>query len=199
MGISASLALLPALAVTVTGVLLIVLRARRRRMVVLGIQYLCVAWLVTLDLPMGVALARLTAGVVATAILSVSVLSVQREAVGAGVSGRQPHALTWVAGGLVGVACLALGSSGWGGLPGVGRATTIGSTALLGLGLLQVGMADTSLRVGLGLLTAVSGFELVYGELEPSLAVTALLGSVHIGIALVVSYLLRGLPADGEE
>ncbi len=67
----------------------------------------------------------------------------------------------------------------------------MGSTILMGLGLLQVSFSDSTLRVGTGLMTLVSGFEIVYGSIEPSLAVLSLLGSLHLGFALVLSYQLH--------
>jgi hypothetical protein len=39
-------------------------------------------------------------------------------------------------------------------------------------------------------LTVLSGFEIAYASVEPSLAVLALLAMVHIGISLIVSYLV---------
>jgi hypothetical protein len=73
----------------------------------------------------------------------------------------------------------------------------------MGLGLLQIGITEEPLRVGAGLLTLLSGFEIAYSSIEPSLAVVALLAAVHLGIALVVSYLLlvvrdeRPIPEGG--
>jgi hypothetical protein len=47
-------------------------------------------------------------------------------------------------------------------------------------------------------MTLLSGFEIVYGLIEPSLAVLALIASIHIGLALVASYLglISGTPEE---
>jgi hypothetical protein len=65
------------------------------------------------------------------------------------------------------------------------------------MGLLQLGFQEEPVKVGIGLLTIISGFEVAYTTIEPSLAVMALLATVHLGIAVVVSYLL--LIGSGEK
>lgn len=66
----------------------------------------------------------------------------------------------------------------------------MGATILLAMGLLQLGLFGSSLRVGIGLMTLLSGFEIAHSVIEPALAVLALLASVNIGFATVVSYLM---------
>ena len=61
--------------------------------------------------------------------------------------------------------------------------------SLGGLGLLLVGLSESPLQVGMGLLTFLSGFDLFYVALEPSLAVAGLLGAVSFLIALATAYL----------
>jgi hypothetical protein len=60
---------------------------------------------------------------------------------------------------------------------------------LVGLGVLLLGLSQDPVRVGLGLLTFLSGFDLFYVALEPSLVVTGLLGSISFVIALGMAYL----------
>ena len=55
---------------------------------------------------------------------------------------------------------------------------------LAGLGLLQIGLNEMPMQVGFGLLTLLSGFDLFYVALEPSLAVAGLLSAVGFLIAL---------------
>ena len=59
----------------------------------------------------------------------------------------------------------------------------------MGFGFLQFGFNERPFRVGIGLFSMLSGFEIAYAKIEPSLAVIALLAAIHIGIALVVGYL----------
>jgi len=74
-------------------------------------------------------------------------------------------------------------------LPQVPNDITLACYLLVGLGLLLVGLSDDPMQVGLGLLTFLSGFELFYVALEPSLAITGLLGAVSFLIALATAYL----------
>jgi len=62
----------------------------------------------------------------------------------------------------------------------------------MGLGLLHIGISEDPFRVGLGLLTALAGFEIIYAAVEPSLAILALMAAVSIGISIIVSYLMVG-------
>lgn len=70
-----------------------------------------------------------------------------------------------------------------------------GAMMLLVTGILILGLFDSAFRVGIGLLVMLSGFDILYSSVEPSLAIVALLALVHIGIALVVSYLLLLSPS----
>jgi hypothetical protein len=68
---------------------------------------------------------------------------------------------------------------------------------LAGLGVLLLGLSRDPIRVGLGLLTFLSGFDLFYVALEPSLVVTGLLGSISFVIALGMAYLRTAHVAGG--
>jgi len=74
-------------------------------------------------------------------------------------------------------------------LPQVPGDITLACYLLAGLGLLLVGLSDDPMQVGLGLLTFLSGFELFYIALEPSLAIAGLLGAVSFLVALAAAYL----------
>lgn len=83
-------------------------------------------------------------------------------------------------------------------LPAVSADITLASYLLAGLGLLLIGLSDAPLQVGLGLLTFLSGFDLFYVALEPSLAVAGLLGAVSFVIALAAAYLrVAQIATDG--
>jgi hypothetical protein len=74
--------------------------------------------------------------------------------------------------------------------PGVKPAAELGGLILMGLGLLNAGISDDAYRVGVGLLTMTTGFEVGFTTIEPSLALVALLAAVDVGIALLVGYLM---------
>jgi hypothetical protein len=65
-----------------------------------------------------------------------------------------------------------------------------GGLLLIGLGLLQLGLGSNSFRTILGLLTLLTGFEILYAAVEESLLVAALLAFLNLGFALVGSYII---------
>jgi hypothetical protein len=72
----------------------------------------------------------------------------------------------------------------------MGIPVAIGGILLTTMGLLQLGMTTQILRVILGLLTTLSGFEILYAAMEGSSLVAALLVVVNLGLGLVGAYLL---------
>ncbi len=60
----------------------------------------------------------------------------------------------------------------------------------IGMGLLHLGITSRVLRVTIGLMTILSGFEILYSAVEGSVLVAALLAIINLGLALVGSYLL---------
>jgi uncharacterized membrane protein len=84
-------------------------------------------------------------------------------------------------------------------LPEVPGDITLACYLLVGLGLLLIGLSEEPMQVGLGLLTFLSGFDLFYVALEPSLAIAGLLGAASFVIALAVAYLRTAqVTASGE-
>jgi hypothetical protein len=71
-----------------------------------------------------------------------------------------------------------------------GSAVTDGSLLLIGMGLLHLGITGRILRVTTGLMTVLSGFEILYAAVEGSVLVAALLAVINLGLALVGAYLL---------
>jgi hypothetical protein len=71
-----------------------------------------------------------------------------------------------------------------------GFAVTTGSLILIGMGLLHLGVTNQILRVILGLMTVLSGFEILYAAVEGSILVAALLAVITMGLALTGSYLM---------
>lgn len=71
-----------------------------------------------------------------------------------------------------------------------GFPVTNGGLLLIGMGLLHLGITARVLRVAIGLMTVLSGFEVLYSTVEGSVLVAALLAVINLGLALVGSYLL---------
>ena len=78
-----------------------------------------------------------------------------------------------------------------------GYAVTAGSLLLIGMGLLHLGITAHVLRVTIGLLTVLTGFEILYSAVEGSVLVAALLAIINLGLALAGSYLL--IAANAQE
>jgi hypothetical protein len=71
-----------------------------------------------------------------------------------------------------------------------GFPVTNGGLLLIGMGLLHLGITTYVLRVVIGLMTVLSGFEILYATVEGSVLVAALLAAINLGLALVGAYLL---------
>ena len=65
-----------------------------------------------------------------------------------------------------------------------------GGFILIGMGLLHLGFTNQPLRITLGLLTVLSGFEILYAALEASTLVAGLLAVINLGLASAGAFLL---------
>jgi hypothetical protein len=74
-------------------------------------------------------------------------------------------------------------------LPTAARELGLSAYVLIGFGLLVAATAHEALNVGLGLLMLLSGFELAYTPLEPSIGVSVLLGLTTLLVGAALSYL----------
>jgi len=85
-------------------------------------------------------------------------------------------------------------------LPEVSTSVALVCYFLVGMGILLLGLSRDPLRAGIGMLMILSGFDLFYVALEPSLVVTGLLGSINFVIALGAAFLKAGeaVTADQE-
>lgn len=74
-------------------------------------------------------------------------------------------------------------------LPALSSAHNLACYLLMALGLLTLGLTEEPFNAGLGLFILLSGFQLFYSAVEPSLAIAGLLVAVNFGLALAVSHL----------
>jgi len=74
-------------------------------------------------------------------------------------------------------------------VPGLPLALNLAGVWLIILGLFGLGFTDEPMNAGSALLTVITGFEMIYAPLEPSLLVVALLAVVNFAVALAASYL----------
>ena len=84
-------------------------------------------------------------------------------------------------------------------LPNVPLEVTVGGFTLGMVGLFAIALAREPLKGGIGLLTAMTGFEMFYSSVEQSLVVVGFLGLVNLGIALGISYLTTSQALPEEE
>jgi hypothetical protein len=185
------LAIIPFLLVAGSSLLVLVSQNWRRSILALSVQYLGVFWLIALSWPVELAVVKLVVGWVSGAVLGASQLPETDQDRGRRSSQifrslaaifvfilaftTYPFLATWI---------------------NARPEILQGGLVLIGMGLLQLGMTTQSLRVVLGLLTVLSGFEIIYSAVETSVLVTGLLAGVTLGLALVGSYLLNVTSMD---
>jgi hypothetical protein len=156
----------------------------------MAVQYIGVFLLVNASWPVEMAVAKMVAGWMAGAILGIAMTSVpdtwreSEKSIKFGPVFRILAALILA----LTITSLVLHSETW--LSMISIPIRWGSFILISLGLLQISLTSHPLRVIIGLLTSISGFEIIYAAIETSALVTGLLAGVNLGLALVGAYLL---------
>lgn len=188
--------------ISITSLLLFIVRDWRLSIALLGAQYTGVYLLVAMSWSPGMAATKLIAGWMTGAVLGMAVLSIPE------IKTKLPQAkgpnrawvqLSHIAGGhlfyLLAASLVVLVVFSqipqvvqW--LPGLERSQAWGGLLLIGMGLLKLSFTIEPLPSILGLLTALSGFEILYAAMETSALVAGLLAGVNLGLALVGAYLI---------
>lgn len=173
---------------TSTGLLIV--RDWRWSLILLAVQYVGVFVLTLQHWPLGMASVKLVAGWMSAATLGMTRSSFPSQGVeeqGFWPRGRLFRLFA------AGIILLIV----WATTPAVdtimadaGYAVTGGSLLLIGMGLVHLGITSYILRVVIGLMTVLSGFEIIYSAVERSILVAALLATINLGLALVGAYLL---------
>lgn len=157
----------------------------------LAIQYLAVFWLVARHFPFAMASVKLIAGWMSVAILGMTRLSHatldQNEQDKFYPRGAVFRII------LIGIVILItvggtprIESS----IPGMGFPVIAGGLLLIGAGIAHLGVTSDRLRIMIGLLTMLSGFEIFYAAVESAILVTGLLAVVTLGLGVIGAYLL---------
>lgn len=195
-----TLAWISAVTLLVTSIGLLISRNWRTSITLLSIQYLSLFILLLIRLPIGLASVKVVSGWMSAAILGMtrSGLTGNKAVDEEGIWPRGRLFRVFMAGAIV---ILVAGAT-----PTVdnlmadaGYALTGGSLLLIAMGLLHLGITSQILRVTLGLLTVLTGFEILYSTVEGSALVIALLAIITLGIALVGSYLMIATGATSAE
>jgi hypothetical protein len=183
----------------VTSVGLLLVRDWRLSIIFLAVQYLGMFMLVLQHWPLGMASVKMVAGWMAAAILGMTRSGLSTPGVDEESVWPQGRLFRLFAAGIVGLIVSAS-------TPGVstimadaGFAVTGGSLLLIGMGLLHLGIPVSILRVTIGLMTVLSGFEILYSAVEGSVLVAVLLAIINLGLALAGSYLLIASSLSEEE
>jgi hypothetical protein len=166
----------------------------------LAAQYVAAFWLVALHWPLGMAAVKLVTGWMATVALGMTRLSLSQGDTDESFW-PQGRAFRLFGAGIMAVIAVAAGPRVEALNPGIGLPVVVGSLLLVGIGLLHLGITSQTLRVVVGLLTVLCGFEILYAAVESSILVAALLALANLGLALTGSYLLinSSPPAASEE
>jgi len=183
--------------IVITSAGLLLVRDWRWSIILLAVQYLGMFILTLQHWPLGMASVKVVAGWMSAAILGMT---------RSGLSTQEfDEESIWPRGRLfrlfaAGIVLLIVANA----TPSVdtimadaGYAVTAGSLLLIGMGLLHLGITAHVLRVTIGLLTVLSGFEILYSAVEGSVLVAALLAIINLGLALAGSYLL--IAANAQE
>lgn len=190
------LSYLAVVAIVMTSLFLLVSQNWRWNIIALAVQYLAVMILTSMVWPIGMAAVKLVAGWMAGAMLSASQpapeLVEDPNLAGSAVIFRFLAAvLVWI--------LVFTGTPVFLEMIPLPAPLVTGALLLIGMGMLHLGMTTRPLRVLIGLLTTLSGFELIYAAVENSVLVTGLLAVVTLGLALVGAYLLETLSRTEEE
>jgi hypothetical protein len=184
------LALPAVIVVSMAGVLLLVSLEWRLSIGVLAFLYVGVFLLVSLSWPIERAVVKLVAGWMSGAVLGMALIGLPEET-------HHPFRLKTVTSifrllvaSLVLLVAISLAPKITEWIPEISLYQAYGGAILISLGLLHLGLTAQPLRVTLGLLTVLAGFEIFYAAVEDSTLVTGLLAGVDLGLALLGAYLI---------
>lgn len=178
-----------AVSLAVTSAGLLISRSWRWSLGLLALQYFATFWLALAHWPLSLSATVLVAGWMSAAALGMTHINLKSDPA-AETSWPQGSLFRIFACGLVLLTISAAAGSLAAWLPNSSLPLAWGALVLIGLGLLHLGMTLQPLRVILGLLTTLLGFEVLYTVIENSILVAGLLVVVTLGLALTGCYLL---------
>jgi len=185
--------------IIITSVGLLLARDWRWSISLLSIQYIAMFVLALQHWPLGMASVKVVAGWMAAAILGMTRSGLTNENLNEENIWPRGRLFRIFAAGIVVIIVAGTTPSVDTIMADAGFAVTTGSLLLIGMGLLHLGMTTNILRVTIGLMTVLSGFEIIYSAVEGSVLVAALLAVITLGLALVGSYLLIASNPKGIE
>ena len=178
------------LLLTVTSVGIMLIHDWRRTIIFLAAQYLGMFILTLQHWPISMATVKIIAGWMSVTILVMTRSNLPEEETENSSILPQGRFFRLVAAGIVGLITISGTPLVHAMMADAGMEVTAGSLLLIGMGLLHLGVTDRILKVTIGLMTFLSGFEILYTAVESSILVAALLAIVNLGLALAGSYLM---------
>ena len=194
-----TLAWIAVVTILLTSVGLLVARDWRWSITLLAIQYIAMFVLALQHWPLGMASVKVVAGWMAAAILGMTRSGLSNENLAEENIWPRGRLFRLFAAGIVVIIVAGVAPSVDTIMADAGFAVTTGSLLLIGMGLLHLGITAHILRVTIGLMTVLTGFEILYSTVEGSVLVAALLAVFNLGLALVGSYLLIAASSKGAE
>jgi hypothetical protein len=147
--------------------------------------------------PLGMAAALLVTGWMSIAALAMTFSTLPLPASQEERAWPQGRAFQLFMAGMVIVLAAGQSNQGTPSAAGIEAPVLAGTILLAGIGALQLGSSSQTVRIILGLLTVLSGFEIYYAAVEGSILVAGLLSVVTLGLGLIGSYLLSAaIPED---
>jgi hypothetical protein len=167
----------------------------------LALQYLAMFWLVTRHLPFAMGSAKLITGWMVVAILGMTRLGLTNVDDEEESFFSQGQTFRIALMGIVAIVTVGAAPSIESAIPGLGLPVIAGGLLLIGGGIIHLGITTNIMRVILGLLTMLAGFEIIYAAIESAILVTGLLAVVNLGLGVVGSYLMLAgsTPLESEE
>jgi hypothetical protein len=195
-----------------TAVTMLISESWRLSILALALQYVGVFVLVAGSWSITLALVKLVAGWIAGSVLAMAMRSIPQVP-------PSPHPVIYslkigrfttnilslsgelfrlLAAGMIVLVVITLAPRATEWVPGIRPGQALGALALIGLGLLHLGLTAQPFRVILGLLTILAGFEVIYAAVETSTLVAGLLAGINLILALVGAFLLIAPIAEAE-
>lgn len=194
-----NLAWIAVVVILITAMGLLIARDWRWSIALLAIQYIAMFVLALQHWPLGMASVKIVAGWMAAAILGMTRSGLSDENLAEKNIWPRGRLFRIFAAGIVVIIVAGVTPSMDTIMADAGFAVTTGSLLLIGLGLLHLGITAHILRVTIGLMTVLAGFEIIYATVEGSVLVAALLAVINLGLGLVGSYLLIAASSKGTE
>jgi hypothetical protein len=180
--------------ITATSLTIFLSTEWRLGIIALAIQYLGITLLVLVPWPLSMAAVKLVAGWMSGAILGMAMVSLptlrqemDQESSQNLVVSRPFYLMAAI---LVGMVVISQTERILVWFPEIRLEQAWGGMLLIGMGLLKLGFTVQPLQATLGILTALSGFEILYATIERSALLAGLLAGITLGLALAGAYLM---------